>query len=72
MFTYIGNRLTKSGKLEERLNYISENQEEKYNYTYNNFVAVLFNKLRYFIHYIKIYLSFNPMPSPNIAATSAR
>jgi len=64
MFTYIGNRLTKSGKLEERFNYVSENHEKEYKYAYDNFISVLFQKLRYFVHRYKVYLSFNPMPNP--------
>jgi hypothetical protein len=31
--------------LNEGLNYISENQEEKYKYAHNNFISVLFKEL---------------------------
>jgi hypothetical protein len=31
--------------LQEGLNYISENQDEKYKYTHDDFTSVLFNEL---------------------------
>ena len=32
--------------LKEGLNYISENQEEKYKYAHDDFISVLFNQLK--------------------------
>jgi|GEM_PF-3686821 len=36
--------------LKEGLNYISENQKEKYKYTHDDFISILFKKLSWLIH----------------------